>query len=149
MTTYKELISTIKAELKAGIETCRWEKKDNQLYRLMTKDPEKYKAAFDAHRALPFNGTHFNSASWRAKHIAYCLFRGRTIDQIERPNSEGQREALYRANILLTQWKAECAEDIAAWEAKQAARKEAAEFQLGMKEQILRDMTQEAKASNG
>ena len=105
MTTYKELLSTIKAELKA--DTAAW---------VALKHEERQSPAC------------WTLINLRAKHMAYGLFRGRTPEQIE-PNRRDKiswiNDSIDRnAKALLASWKLEAAEDIAAFEARRAAKLE-------------------------
>lgn len=123
--TYLELIANIKSELKASANCARRERR----YGAIQKLPEIYRA--EALRKLDLDlpyvpGVYFDSQDWRAKHLAYCLFRGKTLEQIEpkrNPNLEYyHKQADHYAAKLLKEWKEEAAEDIAAYLARKAAR---------------------------
>lgn len=134
MTTYKELIATIKAELKADVASLR---AYQNACRQKKTNPE-----------IEIPRCTFDSWSWRTKHIAYCLLKGRTIEQIE-PNRRSDKrdehkQADYYAQRQLAEWKELIAEDIAAWEEKKRFRAEVKTFQQDLSTQILLDM-QEGK----
>jgi hypothetical protein len=124
MTSYKELISTIKAELKHEVACKQWDRRYDAIYKMPEEQREAIRAKLDA--CKPENFYICYSQTWRAKHIAYCMLRGRTIEQIEpgrNPNrASDHKQADYYAARYLKDWREEAAEDIAAWEAKKAEK---------------------------
>jgi hypothetical protein len=129
MTTYKEKIATIKAELKAGADLTRWERR----YSLIFRESFRKSMSPEAHQELAQKMLNEKpkaqgpqGTSWRIQHIAYCLFRGRTLEQIE-PHNKWPEDAKWchrRAQMLVVEWKEECAEDISAWESRKATKKD-------------------------
>ena len=128
MTTYKNKIAILKAELKAGAAMTRWERRYDSIFRESFRKkmfPEDHQELANKMLAEKPEVTGPQGDSWRIQHIAYCLFRGRTIEQIE-PHNKWPEDAKWhhkRAQMLVEEWKQECAEDIAAWEARKAAKK--------------------------
>lgn len=122
MTTYKELIATIKEELKASAAVAKWERRYDAIRKL--QEDHSVAAKEKLFQTRPTGD--FNSQDWRAKHIAYCIFRGKTLEQIEpkrNPNLEYyHKQADHYASKFLKEWKELAAEDIAAYEARKAAR---------------------------
>ena len=112
--TYKEIVAAIKAELKAEVALLR---AHEAAWRKKTLDP-----TFQVPQDLIF--CKFQPMRWRAKHLAYCLFRGKTLEQIEPRRREdrvtGHKQADYWAKLHLVNWNEEAAEDIAAYQARKA-----------------------------
>jgi len=155
MTTYKELINSIKSDLKLEIESYKiWKQLNKQFQRdLNTRQQEIEnnipKEASSLSQEFIHALTHYgvddyitkqakeqmadyhpyNYIEHRGRHIAYCLFRGKTIEQIEPHrkewNQDQHKRADYYSRRFLTEWRTAAAEDIAAYEAKKAERKAA------------------------
>jgi hypothetical protein len=148
MTTYKELIETIKAELKHEVACKQWERRYNATFKPSIPQEQKEEFRTKLLAIKPENFYSCDDQNWRAKHIAYCLLRGRTLEQIE-PNRNPSRSYFHKqadhySQRQLAEWKEMIAEDIAAWEEKKRFRKETLDFQQGLSTQILLDM-QEGK----
>lgn len=55
-----------------------------------------------------------NRRTYRHKHLAYCLLRGRTMEQVERSVREGNEPSEYLINRYLDKWKEAVSEKEAA-----------------------------------
>jgi hypothetical protein len=127
MKTYKEIVAETKALLKFQVYCLR---ESNRIWNLEFKGLPETRTWAEAairrnawkHRmeALIEGFEPFDSINWRALHIAYCLFRGKSIEQIE-PNRKlnaVQSRVDRAARIYLDRWKTEAAEDIQKWESR-------------------------------
>jgi len=110
MTTYVEIIARTKSELMTELaELKQWRK-------------ERVAAGLKPSKAC----SPFDSLRWRKLHIAYCLFKGRSLNEIE-PNRRPDNKYWHnwvdtQAAKLVEAWKLEAAEDIKAYEDRKALK---------------------------
>ena len=116
-TTYKELISVIKGEIKDEVNRVLWERKYIQ-----ASKSQNEKLLEELLACQP--GTPCSSRKRRILHLAYGMLRGKALEQIE-PKRYKDRGCEYvdrQVSYLLRTWRESIAEDIAAYEARKSAK---------------------------